>query len=132
MKLTPHYYTVRTTLLLIVLHVTTGNSQTWTEDTFVEFSDGRLDSSGQNLYVSRDGRIRTIHRFDLNQDGNLDLIFNSTHDTYAYIPATLCTAGADRQLKTAPLAVQGSNRVQVADLNGCDLASPIKSGSFAV
>ena len=117
MKLTPHYYTVRTTLLLIVLHVTTGNSQTWTEDTFAEFSDGRLDASGQNLYVSRDGRIRTIHRFDLNQDGNLDLIFNSTHDTYAYIPATLCTAGPDRQLKTAPLAVQGSNRVQVADLN---------------
>ena len=95
MKFTAHCYTLPTTLFLLVFLVGTGNAQTWTEDTFSEFTDGQLDASGQNLYVSRDGTVRTIHRFDLNQDGHLDLIFNSTHDTYTYIPATLFTAGPE-------------------------------------
>ncbi|MDE0780861.1 MAG: hypothetical protein OSB67_08935 [Alphaproteobacteria bacterium] len=41
----------------------------WTEDTFDDFADGMLDASGQNLYVSHDGTVRSIGRFDLNDDG---------------------------------------------------------------
>ena len=89
----------------------------WVEDTFEDFADGRLDASGQNLYVARDGTLRTIHRFDLNQDGFLDLIFNSTHDTSAYIPATLASLTPRRRIQEAPLAVRGSIRALVTDLN---------------
>ena len=117
MKFTAHCDTLPITLFLLIFLVGTGSAQTWTEDTFTEFADGQLDTSGQNLYVSHDGTVRTIHHFDLNQDGDLDLIFNSTHDNYAYIPATLCRAGPDRQLKTSPLAVERSSYVQIADLN---------------
>jgi hypothetical protein len=50
-------------------------AQTWVHDTFEDFIKGTLDASGANFYVSRDGKIRTIHRFDYNDDGYIDLLF---------------------------------------------------------
>ena len=94
-----------------------GAAQTWVEDTFEDFKDGKLDAAGQNIYISRDGSIRTIHRFDLNQDGFIDLLFNSTHDTSAFIPATLATVGFDRKLAAGSMAVEGSTQSVAADLN---------------
>jgi hypothetical protein len=91
--------------------------QNWIEDSFSDFADGELDASGQNLYVSRDGHVRTIHRFDLNQDGYLDLIFNSTHDLRFFVPATQGTVDRQRQPASSPLAVEGSIGVALADLN---------------
>jgi len=92
-------------------------AETWIEDSFEDFADGQLDAAGQNIYVSRDGKIRTIHRFDLNQDGHLDLVFNSTHDNYAFLPATLGTVSPDRRIVPSQLAVEGSNNVELSDLN---------------
>jgi len=34
------------------------------EDSFEDFADVRLDAAGQNLYVSRDGKVRTIQVLD--------------------------------------------------------------------
>lgn len=92
-------------------------AQTWVEDTFEDFRDGKLDAAGQNIYISRDGAIRTIHRFDLNQDGFIDLVFNSTHDTSAFVPAALAMVGPERKLTTGLLAVEGSIQSVAADLN---------------
>ncbi|PYV10455.1 MAG: hypothetical protein DMG07_21095, partial [Acidobacteria bacterium] len=89
----------------------------WVDDTFEDFSKGRCDSAGTNLYVSRDGSVRTIHRFDLNQDGYLDLIFNSTHDRASYLPAVAASAGPGRVLASQPLAVEGSTGVVIDDLD---------------
>jgi FG-GAP-like repeat len=89
----------------------------WIEDSFEDFADGRCDAAGQNLYVARDGTVRTIHRFDLNQDGYLDLIFNSTHDTSSYLPAVSCSVASGRTLQRSTLPVEGSIRVVVDDLN---------------
>ncbi|MBN1345861.1 MAG: VCBS repeat-containing protein [Phycisphaerae bacterium] len=109
----------RVLCLLVLLVACPGTAQQWIEDSFEDFSDGRLDAAGQNLYVSRDGKVRTIHRFDLNNDGWLDLIFNSTHDEYAFIPASLVTVSRDgkRDVRQSPLVVEGSKAVAVADLN---------------
>ena len=104
-------------LWLLFISVTATHSQTWMEDTFEDFADGELDASGQNIYVHRDGSLRTIHRFDLNQDSHIDLLFNSTHDAYAFIPATLASVTGDRQIQLAKLAVEGSQQVEIADLN---------------
>ena len=71
-------------------------TQIWLEDTFEDFVDGTFDASGQNIYVSRDGKIRTINRFDLNEDGWIDLLFPGTHDNYSFIPATLASVSPDR------------------------------------
>ncbi len=94
-----------------------GMPVTWVEDSFDDFADGTLDAAGQNLYVSRDGSVRTIHRFDLNQDGYLDLIFNSTHDFTNFVAASVASVGPGRELGQYALAVEGSTRVVLDDLN---------------
>ena len=116
-----HFQTCRIHLVLgaIVLLITSvGAAQSWIEDIYEDFADGRLDAAGQNRYVCHDGTVRTIHRFDLNQDGYLDLIFNNTHDTSTNHEATL--------------AAQGSEQVAAGDLNNdgfTDLVfCPNKSG----
>ncbi|MBI4557288.1 MAG: VCBS repeat-containing protein [Candidatus Hydrogenedentes bacterium] len=92
-------------------------SETWIEDSFEDFADGRLDAAGQNIYVSREGAIRTIHRFDLNQDGYIDVLFNSTHDLVGILPSTWATVNRRREVAHGPLAVEGSNSVVAGDLN---------------
>ena len=92
-------------------------AQSWIEDSFEDFADGRPDASGQNIYVSRDGTVRTIHRFDLNQDGYLDLIFNNTHDSITYVDATWGQFDAGRTFAHSSLAVLGSLRAAAGDLN---------------
>jgi len=105
------------TLALSSVALRAGEPILWVEDSFEDFADGKLDAAGQNLYVSRDGALRTIHRFDLNRDGYLDLIFNSTHDNSTYIPATLGLLEPSRRVRRAELAVEGSLRVVLEDLN---------------
>ncbi|MFV1968378.1 MAG: FG-GAP-like repeat-containing protein [Pirellulaceae bacterium] len=110
-----HCLCLATIFLGTISHL--GWAQTWTEDSFADFATGHLDAAGQNIYVCHDGTIRTIHRFDLNQDGYLDLIFNSTHNSHDFIPATLCTATSGQKIEQAQLAVEGSRASAVADLN---------------
>ncbi len=95
-----------------------GDALTWTHDTFEDFQQGTLGNAGHNLYVSQDGRVQTIRRFDINQNGHLDLIFNSTHDWYHEIPATLVSfADNERKAHSTPVAVPGSSGVIARDLN---------------
>ena len=103
--------------LTLPVFMTSSHAQTWVEDSYEDFADGRLDASGQNIYVSRSGSVRTIHRFDINQDGFIDVIFNSTHDSYAYIPPSVGTITKDRKIQRSELAVEGSRCVEIADLN---------------
>lgn len=90
---------------------------TWVDATFEDFSRGTLDAAGQNIYVSRDGKVRTINRFDLNGDGHLDLIFNCTHNTYQMISATAGRMTKERKTESLDVAVEGSQRLALADLN---------------
>lgn len=91
--------------------------QTFSDETFEDFAAGKLDAAGQNIYVSRDGAVRTIHRFDFNQDGFIDLLFNNTHDRRAFIPASVASVTAGGELRQATVAVEGSRQTAVADLN---------------
>ncbi|NUQ62971.1 MAG: VCBS repeat-containing protein [Pirellulales bacterium] len=106
-------------------------AESWVEDSFADFADGRLDAAGQNIYVAADGTIRTIHRFDLNEDGWIDVLFNSTHDTYERVPATLATVRSDGGVASAPLAVEGSKQVVLSDLNQDGFLDAIFSSSRA-
>jgi hypothetical protein len=89
----------------------------WVDDTFADFAQGQLEESGQNLYAARDGSLRAIHRFDLNQDGWIDLLFNGTHDYTFDRTASVGTPGADGISALPSLDVKGSLRVVVEDLN---------------
>ena len=47
---------------------------------FESFSKGSFEHAGQDIYVSRKGRLQLIRRWDLNNDGYYDLPFASTHN----------------------------------------------------
>ena len=52
----------------------------WIEQGFEDFNDGTFFDAGSNLYVSAaNGRIQMINRWDLNDDGNLDVVMPSGH-----------------------------------------------------
>lgn len=92
-------------------------AETWVEDNFDDFADGTFDDGGQNLFVSRDGSVRTIHRFDLNHDGWIDLLFNSTHDIIGILPATAGWWTESGEMGEEHLPVEGALRVAAADFN---------------
>ena len=94
------------------------SAQTFVDDTFEDFSAGKLDAAGQNLYVSRDGAVRAIHRFDLNQDGFIDLVFNNTHDRRSFIAATVATVTGSGGIAETTVAVEGSRQTVAGDFNG--------------
>jgi len=64
---------------------------TWTENSFADFRDGQFMDGGSNLYVSAKGRLQIINRWDLNDDGHLDILVPSGHgqtekeDIYIYL-----------------------------------------------
>jgi hypothetical protein len=91
-------------------------SQAWT-DTGATFALGTLGNSGQNLYVNRRGELEVIRRYDLDGNGSLDLLFNSTHNMYYALPATLVTAAPGPSISASNLALDGSSRVVPYDLN---------------
>ena len=97
--------------------ISTSYAQTWEEDSFEEFIDGKLDASGNNIYVSKKGDIRSIHHYDYNNDGNIDLLFCQTHDIFHNIPATLGEVLGDRATTESNLAVEGSIQATYCDLN---------------
>ncbi|MSO22461.1 MAG: VCBS repeat-containing protein [Acidobacteria bacterium] len=47
---------------------------------FEVFHSGEFGNAGQNLYVSRSGRVQFIHHWDLNRDGFYDFVLNTTHN----------------------------------------------------
>ena len=98
-------------------NVLTGRAQTWIDETFEDFIDGTLDASGANIYISRDGLIRTIHRYDYNNDGYIDLLFPNTHDQIDNLPATIAEILPDRDIAESTIAYEGSLQVASSDLN---------------
>ena len=103
--------------LILTINASFASAQMWVEDTFEDFADGTLDASGNNIYVSRDGKIRTIHKFDLNNDSYIDLLFCQTHNGFNIIPATLAEISPDRKIRESDLAIEGSLQTETADLN---------------
>ena len=52
----------------------------WVMSGFKDFSQGSFEDGGCNLYVNANGDIETIHRFDVNNDGYVDLVLVNDHD----------------------------------------------------
>ena len=54
-------------------------TNSWVHHGFEEFVRGQFDNGGDNLYVNARGEIETIHRFDVNDDGCVDIAFPNAH-----------------------------------------------------
>src|SRR5437763_2702390 len=61
----------------------------WTQSGFQDLRRGRFADGGANSYVSTHGRVQQIHRWDLNNDGNIDLVFANSHAQSERIDAAL-------------------------------------------
>jgi len=53
----------------------------WRESSFADFVDGTFDDGGANMYVSHNGRIQAINRWDVNKDGSIDILTVNSHST---------------------------------------------------
>lgn len=105
-------------IILLVVCASVLADGTWVEDNFEDFRDGTFDAAGQNLYATRKGQIKTIHRFDLNRDGYHDLVFNSSHDFVTAPEATVFVHPDGRSTgQVTKLPVRGSRCGAAADLN---------------
>ena len=67
-------------LLASTLGSARGAESSVVHEGFEAFSKGTFEHAGQDIYVSRRGRIQLIRRWDLNNDGFYDLPFASTHN----------------------------------------------------
>ena len=65
--------------ILIISTDASAQSDKWIETSFEDFVDGTFDDSGANMYVSYNGNIEPINRWDVNQDGNVDILCVNSH-----------------------------------------------------
>jgi hypothetical protein len=68
-------------------------NNTWTHRGFEDFSRGRFDNGGDNLYVNANGVIERIRRTDLNNDGYVDLVLPNSHGYIERGPTWIYTRG---------------------------------------
>jgi hypothetical protein len=92
----------------------------WETQGFDAFRKGEFDSGEANLYVSRRGVLQTVHRWDVNNDGYFDLIFNNTHDLVYTVPAYEYRFTAKKRYEPERIEYPGAGSVHIlaADLNG--------------
>ncbi len=51
----------------------------WRENSYADFIDGTFDDAGANMYVSHKGRIQAVNRWDVNNDGAVDILCVNSH-----------------------------------------------------
>ena len=96
----------------------------WVHKGFEEFAKGHCENGGDNLYVNADGVIEIIHRFDVNNDGYVDLIFPNSHGyiergpTWIYTQAA--TDGKHWPRRELPNDSSWMSRVADVDGDGCN------------
>ena len=77
--MTVRYSGIVILILLISSSCAFAQSDVWRESSFEDFKDGSFDDAGANMVVSRNGRIQTVNRWDVNGDGNIDILFANSH-----------------------------------------------------
>src|SRR5690625_6863122 len=94
-----------------------GQTHTWVQNSFDDFIEGTCSASGIDLYITNNGVIKSINRYDLNDDGFLDLVFNTGHELKDAVSPTLYNWQGDRKGTIRELPVDGSKQISIGDLN---------------
>ena len=64
-------------------------------DTFEDFATGTFGDGGSNIYATAGGTVELIHRWDLNNDGFLDVLASQAHDTVGNEDVLIYWGGQD-------------------------------------
>jgi hypothetical protein len=51
----------------------------WKQNSYNDFVNGKFSDAGANMYVSHNGRIQAINRWDVNNDGNVEILSVNSH-----------------------------------------------------
>lgn len=105
-----------TDCLTIVAH---SRESIWRQDTFADFRNGSFNDSGANVYVSAQGSLQTINRWDINSDGQIDLVFANSHPIIEAIDMAIYW-GNSRDFdvrRMSYLPSDGAQAVAAADFN---------------
>lgn len=109
------------TYIIFALLITSSASaqQVWRESTFEDFIDGTFDDAGANMYVSRNGRIQTINRWDVNGDGHIDILCANSHPLVEMLDLSIYWGnGKDFSIKNhSYIPADGPMWVTADDLN---------------
>lgn len=103
----------------------------WVQGSYLDFARGTLVDGGANDYVSADGTVRLINRWDLNGDGHIDLVLPSSHDndfaadSYVYWGGKL----SDPSQRLA-LPGDGAGGGTIADLNKDGIPDLVIANAF--
>lgn len=114
---------VACTLLLILALLSPAGAaepRAWVTRGYEAFARGTFDAGGDNLYVSRNGRVQMIRVWDVNRDGHIDLFFGQSHDHVNYQPVLIHPqrAGGPAAEAVIRLPTLRAAAVCVADLDG--------------
>ncbi len=89
----------------------------WTLKGFQDIARGTFENSGQNIYVSRKGNLQRIWRFDVNNDGYVDLLVANSHD-YNEHPKLYIISDPTGEAKLQEVLTQGAQMAATGDING--------------
>lgn len=89
----------------------------WTQRGFDDFIQGEFGNGGHNIYVSRAGVLQRIHRFDVNGDGYVDLLFVNSQDMNERPPVYVVNDPLG-EARVTELTTLGAYAGAVGDLNG--------------
>jgi hypothetical protein len=103
----------------------------WVQSGYLDFAEGTLVDGGADDYVSADGAIRLINRWDLNGDGNIDLVLPSSHDLDFAVNSYVYWGGNSNHLQQrTALPGDGATGGTIADLNKDGIPDIIISNGF--
>jgi len=104
--------------LLLITHLCWAQ-EIWQENSFEDFVNGTFDDSGANMYVSYNGRIQTINRWDVNNDGNIDILTVNSHSIVEMLDMSIYWGnGKDYSIQNhSYIPVNGPMWVTADDLN---------------
>lgn len=86
---------------------------------FEEFLKGSFEDGGSNLYVNAKGEIEMIHRWDVNNDGFVDLVLANSHDHIERGPTWIyqVAAGSAQKWRRQELSNESGWMSRVADID---------------
>lgn len=92
--------------------------KTWVTNSWEDFEAGTFSDGGVNMYAAADGTLRLINLWDLNGDGNIDIILPNSHGSNSK-PDLFVYLGRDQWSKETrvQLPTEGPRAAAVSDLN---------------
>lgn len=89
----------------------------WVDDSHADFSRGHLSASGRNFYITAAGSLKQVSRYDLNEDGWADLLFNSAHDFILAPPVRLVDLTGEGARPAGELPGVGARQLKTGDFD---------------